>query len=491
MAAAGEWTVYHVPGHERHAPVANVVGGRLLSVEGSRTGHPECPLRMEGILEAVRAAHSGRVRVVEVSRLATDEELLLVHEEALVRFLDGAHARAKDHIAAHGPGFEVVPGSSPAWLRAGGAGDLRRQLATNEDACAVAGAYCYDTCTPVGAATAVVARQAAAACIDAARALCLNDEEGATADFAYVAVRPPGHHATRGHYGGFCYFNNAALAARVLAARCQEQAASITVMNRLVDQHVPDRESYEVVDDYDCMLSLTKSNVTKFFHMQMLRGAEDEYFVYVRLGIVGEEGQKSLKRCNSYDDACAKFEKKYFDKTRNQWDQDPFEPFPNKYIEISLPPAVMPQQKLRVAVLDLDYHHGNGTQDIFYDTDDVLFCSVHASPDFDYPHYSGHEMECGVDEGFGFNRNFPLPKNATYREHYVPAIKEMLKLVRGSNVAAIVVSLGLDAAKGDPVGTFSLEPEDYLDMGQRIAKLDMPTLVVQEGGYHPDRSVLG
>ena len=95
----------------------------------------------------------------------------------------------------------------------------------------------------------------------------------------------------------------------------------------MVDPFVPGKESFEVVDEYDCKLSLTKRNVTKFFHMQLLRGPGDEPYVFCRFGMVGVEGQNSLKRFNSYDDAYAMFEKKYFDKTHNQWDTEAFEPY--------------------------------------------------------------------------------------------------------------------------------------------------------------------
>jgi acetoin utilization deacetylase AcuC-like enzyme/GNAT superfamily N-acetyltransferase len=213
-----------------------------------------------------------------------------------------------------------------------------------------AGYYCIDTFTPLNRNAFLAARRA----VDCA--LAAADEIRNGRRLAYALVRPPGHHAERRSFGGFCYFNNNAVAAHELA----------------------------------------------------------------RLG--------------------------------------------------------------RVAILDVDYHHGNGQQDIFYAREDVLTISIHGHPRFAYPYFSGFADEQGEGAGRGFNLNIPLPENVDggrYRE----ALDQALRRIRQFAPAVLVVALGLDTAKGDPTGTWSLKAEDLSENGRRIGALRLPTLVVQEGGY--------
>ena len=136
----------------------------------------------------------------------------------------------------------------------------------------------------------------------------------------------------------------------------------------------------------------------------------------------------------------------------------------------------------RVAVLDIDYHHGNGQQDIFYRRRDVLTVSIHGHPAFAYPYFSGFKEECGEGEGEGFNLNMPLPEavdGAAYRK----ALEKTLRRIEDFNPDFLVVALGLDPAKGDPTGTWSLNAKDFEANGRLIGELGLPTLVVQEGGY--------
>jgi acetoin utilization deacetylase AcuC-like enzyme/GNAT superfamily N-acetyltransferase len=142
----------------------------------------------------------------------------------------------------------------------------------------------------------------------------------------------------------------------------------------------------------------------------------------------------------------------------------------------------------KVAVLDVDYHHGNGTQDIFYRRDDVLTLSIHGHPNFAYPYFSGFDDEPGEEAGVGFNQNYPLAEEldgAGYRKVLEKALKRITKF----KPQFLVVALGLDTAKGDPTGTWSLAKEDFFANGQLLGDLNLPTLVVQEGGY--DSRVLG
>jgi acetoin utilization deacetylase AcuC-like enzyme len=229
---------------------------------------------------------------------------------------------------------------------------IRRTDRPPHDRSIRAGYYCIDTFTPLSRDAYKAARAAVNVALSGAEAILAGHP------LAYSLCRPPGHHAERDTYGGFCYFCNGAIAA----------------------QHL-----------------------------------------------------------------------------RTQLD--------------------------RVAVLDIDYHHGNGTQDIFYQRADVLTISIHGHPSFAYPYFSGFADEPGEGEGLGFNHNFPLPEHVA-DARYLEALDEALKLVRLFKPGALVVSLGLDIAKADPTGTWSVTPDGLFEIGQRIGGLRLPTLLVQEGGYN-------
>jgi acetoin utilization deacetylase AcuC-like enzyme/GNAT superfamily N-acetyltransferase len=136
----------------------------------------------------------------------------------------------------------------------------------------------------------------------------------------------------------------------------------------------------------------------------------------------------------------------------------------------------------KVVVLDIDYHHGNGTQDIFYRRADVFTVSLHGHPRYTYPYFSGFEDEKGEAQGLGYNLNIPLPENlngSAYREH----LSRALRAVGRFKPKYLVLALGLDTAKGDPTGSFTLTAEDFRLNGELIGRLRLPTLVMQEGGY--------
>jgi len=212
------------------------------------------------------------------------------------------------------------------------------------------GYYCMDTFTPLNHNAYLAARGAVDCAVTGAELLV----EGY--HFAYALVRPPGHHAERRAFGGFCYFNSAAVAAQYLS----------------------------------------------------------------RFG--------------------------------------------------------------RVGILDVDFHHGNGTQDIFYGRADVLTLSIHGDPRFAYPHFAGFADERGEGAGEGYNLNFPLPE-ATSPEQYRRTLKKALTALRKFAPQHLVLSLGLDTAKADPTGTWALMAEDFYENGRLIGELALPTLIVQEGGY--------
>jgi acetoin utilization deacetylase AcuC-like enzyme len=135
-----------------------------------------------------------------------------------------------------------------------------------------------------------------------------------------------------------------------------------------------------------------------------------------------------------------------------------------------------------VAIVDVDVHHGNGTQSIFYQRDDVLFVSIHGSPEWEYPYFTGFADEQGSGAGKGYTLNFPLDKGVS-DDHYLGVLEEALTAVTRFGPDFLVLSAGFDTFDGDPLGQFRLTTDAYHRMGRRFAALKLPTLVIQEGGY--------
>ncbi|HUR43538.1 MAG TPA: histone deacetylase family protein [Aestuariivirga sp.] len=140
---------------------------------------------------------------------------------------------------------------------------------------------------------------------------------------------------------------------------------------------------------------------------------------------------------------------------------------------------------VKVAILDVDFHHGNGTQDIFYSRKDVLFCSLHGAPQDAYPYFLGYKDEIGRNEGEGYNFNFPLPPGTGFAV-WSRALNAACRKILTFGPDALVVSLGVDTFKDDPISFFKLTSADFTTYGSRIAKLKLPTLFVMEGGYAID-----
>jgi acetoin utilization deacetylase AcuC-like enzyme/GNAT superfamily N-acetyltransferase len=220
-----------------------------------------------------------------------------------------------------------------------------------------AGYYCIDTFTPINGNAYLAAKRA----VDCALTATVEILEGYR--LAYALVRPPGHHAGRRYFGGFCYFNSAAVAAQHLSA---------------------------------------------------------------------------------YG---------------------------------------------KVAILDIDYHHGNGQQDIFYVRPDVMTLSIHRHPRYAYPYFSGFADEKGEGAGKGYNINIPLLPEEFEGKRYQKVLSEALRRIVRFRPQFLIVALGLDTAKEDPTGSWSLEADDFEAVGSMIGLLRLPTLIVQEGGY--DTRVLG
>jgi acetoin utilization deacetylase AcuC-like enzyme len=139
----------------------------------------------------------------------------------------------------------------------------------------------------------------------------------------------------------------------------------------------------------------------------------------------------------------------------------------------------------RVAILDIDYHHGNGTQDIFYTRGDVPFVSIHADPRTDYPYFWGHADETGEGQGEGATLNLPLPRGTNIAD-YLPALDRALERIAAHAPDLLVVSFGADTYEADPISFFRIGTADYAVLGARIASLNTPTLIVMEGGYAVD-----
>ncbi|WP_373487161.1 histone deacetylase family protein [Blastomonas sp.] len=139
----------------------------------------------------------------------------------------------------------------------------------------------------------------------------------------------------------------------------------------------------------------------------------------------------------------------------------------------------------RIAILDIDYHHGNGTQDIFYDRGDVLFVSIHADPASDYPFFWGHADERGTGAGEGATLNLPLPRG-TDMNAYRAALDISLRAISDFGADMLCVSFGADTFAGDPISQFALQTAEYTPIAQAIAGLGLPTVITMEGGYAVD-----
>ena len=301
---------------------------------GAWMDHSEHPGRTRSILAAIGAT--------EAPGDLGEAPLLRVHPRDYLDFLKSAHS---DWRAAGRPGNAI----GYTWPVA------RRRPLNLSRIDARLGQYSYDAATPVAAGTWSSAYWGAQTALAATDAVVGGDRS------AFALCRPPGHHAGADYLGGYCYLNNAAIAAE----------------------------------------------------------------------------------------------------------------------------AAIAAGKSRVAILDVDYHHGNGTQDIFYDRGDVLFVSIHADPSTDYPFYWGHEDETGEGAGEGANLNLALPHGTDFAA-YRPALARALERIAAFGAELLIVSYGADTFVGDPISHFALETSDYPAMAGDIASLGLPTVTVMEGGYATD-----
>jgi len=293
-------------------------------------GYVESPVRIRSILK--RLEKSGLFVQMKPHKFP-DQHIQQVHAPDFVNYLKKACREVPE-------GKSLFPYVFP----------IRNKTRPPKEPSVLSGYYCIDTFTPINRNAYPAARRGVDCALTAAREV-LNGRM-----IAYALVRPPGHHAERRSFGGFCYLNNNAIAAQYLSG---------------------------------------------------------------------------------YG---------------------------------------------KVAILDIDYHHGNGQQDIFYRRSDVLTVSIHGHPRFAYPYFSGFDDEIGEGEGEGFSLNIPL-REEIEGESYRKALKRAITRIEQFNPTFLVVALGLDPAKDDPTGTWSLRALDFKRNGQLIGAIGLPTVVIQEGGY--------
>ncbi|HVS03055.1 MAG TPA: histone deacetylase family protein [Thermoanaerobaculia bacterium] len=327
---AGPATVEAHPERLAHERIVLVVNDRHQIHHVRERGYVEAPARVQSILAGIEP--TGMFRRIEPKRHA-ERHIRAVHDDGYVDYLKRVCASLEE-------GKSVYPYVFP----------LRNATRPPRDLAVRAGYYCIDTFTPLHRNAWLAARRAVDCALTAADALLAGER------LAYALVRPPGHHAERRSFGGFCYFATAAIAAAHLCG----------------------------------------------------------------------EGP--------------------------------------------------------VAILDLDYHHGNGQQDIFWERRDVLTVSIHGDPSFAYPYFSGFAEEIGAGKGKGYNLNLPQPERLDGKG-YRKALGKALERIREFAPRFLVVALGLDTAKADPTGTWSLDAGDLAANGRAVGALRLPTLVVQEGGY--------
>jgi acetoin utilization deacetylase AcuC-like enzyme len=328
--------IFYNPDHAVHQGKLEMYRGRMVPCH-------EVPQRQDQVLAALQARALGPLQTP--SRF-DDALLQRIHSPRYLQFLQTAWQQ----WLALDPANAALDAIPSVWPTRGFRTDLEP-----ENFAARMGLYSFDAGTPLTAGTWQAARSGA----DCALSAAAHIANGGRA--AFVLSRPPGHHAGADFFGGYCFLNNAALAAQYL------------------------RDS----------------------------GLE------------------------------------------------------------------------RVAVLDVDYHHGNGTQAIFYERSDVFFASIHGDPRTEYPFFLGHADECGQGAGLGFNLNLPLPRGSDYAR-WSEALELALEAIAEYGAQALVVSLGVDTFAGDPISGFALQSQDYLRMGERIAHAGLPTVLVFEGGYAVD-----
>ena len=330
--------------HRLHSPAHEVQSGVPIPSF-------EAPSRADRILQALQGDARFSLQQPSEHGLAPIEA---VHDRGLVRYLERAWADW-DSGAGQSPGPKKGPEIFPDTVIHPALREGMTPFHEPRAPIGQVGFWCFETMTPILAGTYEAARAAVDVALTAAE-LVLGGER-----LAYGLCRPPGHHAARAAFGGYCYFNNAAIVAEHLARQTQGP----------------------------------------------------------------------------------------------------------------------------VAILDVDYHHGNGTQQIFYRRGDVMYVSLHADPERAFPFFIGFADEVGEGEGRGANLNIPLPAATADRE-YLAALQRGLEVIERFRAPIVVVSLGFDTYERDPIGDFALTTAMYRRIGSEVARLQKRLVILQEGGYFVD-----
>lgn len=313
------------PHHQEHAT------GYLFR-KGLPFRYDEVPQRADNILYTLEKAQLGSTSPCRDFGM---DPIRRVHDDALLEYLQNVYSQNRDLSGSADPVISTV-------FLASGARHLPR-LVSN-----LPGLYCFDANTPIVAGTWNAAYWSAQTALSAAHHL------QSTGETSYAICRPPGHHASANRYGGYCFLNNAAIAARFLDTR--------------------------------------------------------------------------------------------------------------------------------IAILDIDYHHGNGTQEIFYEDPEVYYVSLHADPDFEYPYFWGGKDETGAGAGLGYNLNILINQGAQDYE-YLRQLDLAIEAIRRYAPKILIISAGFDILADDPQGGFCLTVDGLQEIGRRVTYLNLPTLIIQEGGY--------
>ncbi|WP_186646231.1 histone deacetylase family protein [Fluviispira vulneris] len=287
--------------------------------------------RIDSILKAFKSA--GNYEIVVPDILPYDA-LLSVHDEDYLKFLESAQNLKNDEI--------ICPYVFPCDNRISRYEPFIPKRA---------GYYCFD------AGTSLMNHTWSAAVASASAAYSAAIHTKKTGEATYALCRPPGHHASKNMFGGYCYLNNTAIAAKYL----------------------------------------------------------------VRSG--------------------------------------------------------------NVMIIDFDFHHGNGTQSIFYDSSDIFYLSIHAHPKIEYPYFTGFEDEIGIDDGVNYNLNIPLMPLCSPKEYFIALQKGIKKAFKIMDPDYIILSAGFDIEAGDPIGHFNMSIDDFYILGKELKLLNKPTIILQEGGY--------
>lgn len=325
-----------------YSPEHRLHNGRVEMKDGEFTPCHECPDRADRIYEALKDRAEFEFLPPDADANSTIRQ---IHSPDYVGFLETAWPKWMDFKGTPNP-----PDAFPLIFP-----NRSRSIHIPSSIDGLLGYYALDTGSPIMSGTYDAAYTAASCALTGQRLVSAHERT------VFSLSRPPGHHATRNAYGGYCFFNNAAIAAQ-----------------------------------------------------------------------------------GFLNDGAA-----------------------------------------RVAILDIDYHHGNGTQEIFYERDDVLVVNIHGDPSFEYPFFWGAKSETGSGAGAGYNLNLPLPAGTGWPD-YAAALGKACAAIASYAPDRLILSFGFDIFHDDPLSRFSIGTVDFHKIGRMIAALNMPTLIILEGGYAID-----